>query len=368
MDYRAASVATLWIASALLVLACSGSKGARGTGGARGGSEAGLSSGGSSGQASTGTERGGGDGGGTQSGSDAGQPSGGSGGTQISTGTDRERPDGGGGTANGSDAGQPSGGSGGTQVSTGTARGGSGGGTSSSSRGGTGGASSSTVACSTVARCPAKVVDGDLYIHKDNPAKNYLGTTEFTGDVTFYTLADISSFDCLETVDGRLIIAVGNDGESLAGAFPNLRRVGLYIEYSRHETSIVDACTFRSLETVGSFDMWGSDVSGELNLGSLRQFFRIEVRSSLLRQLTLPSNGTFTAGQLRIERNANLTNIYGFENVQLTGANAASGSYSVYISNNPRLARCRAHDLAQVFLDAGYSPAAITVESSGTCP
>lgn len=92
------------------------------------------------------------------------------------------------------------------------------------------------------------------------------------------------------------------------------------------------------------------------------------MRSSLLRQLTLPRNGSFTAGQLRIQGNTKLTNIYGFENVQLTGAASASGSYSVYISNNPALRPCRAHDIAQQFIDAGYSPAAITVESSGTCP
>lgn len=339
MDHRGMPFAKLWMVSAFGCLACSGSKGP---------------------------------GGGTRGGSDAGLPSGGSGGGQMSTRSDRGASDGGGGTVSGSDAGLPLGGSGGGRASSGADRGGrDGGGDAASGRdagGGAGGSSAPTVTCSTVARCATKVVDGDVFVDKDNPATNYVGTTEFTGDLNLYTLVDVSSFEYLETVDGKLVFVADAEGEKLVGAFPNLRRVVRGIEYSRPSGSIVDACTFRSLESPASIDIVGSDLSGELNLSSLREFFRIQVRSSLLRTLTLPSNGKFTAGQLRLQGNTKLTNIYGFENVQLTGSASAAGSYSVYISNNPLLPTCRAHDTAQQFIDAGYSPTSITVESSAPAP
>jgi hypothetical protein len=230
-----------------------------------------------------------------------------------------------------------------------------------------GDSSGPVVTCSPVPRCPTKVVDADVSVDKDHPAADYVGVTEITGDLDVYTFVGISAFDCLEIVGGQLEFWGGWRDDKLLGSFPNLRRVGRSIFFNADGT--IDSCAFRSLEDLGTgdFDMMG-DVYGELNLGSLHQFFRIAVQGTHLRQLTLPSNGTFKAGQLRIQGNDELANIYGFENVLLTGSVSVGGDYSLYISNNPRLARCRAHDIAQVFVDAGYAPNMITVESSGICP
>ncbi len=187
----------------------------------------------------------------------------------------------------------------------------------------------------------------------NDPATNYVGVTEITGDLKLNTLVDVSSFDCLEIVDGEIDIQGGADGEPSLGSFPNLRQVGSNINYTRFSGSTVDYCAFRSLETLGAsthtgaFDIVGSDVGGELNLGSLHDFFRIQPRNSLLRHLILPSNGSFTAAQLRLQGNTSLSNIYGFENVQLTGSTINAGDYSVFISNNPVLAPCRAQSIAQ---------------------
>lgn len=221
------------------------------------------------------------------------------------------------------------------------------------------------VTCSPVVRCPTKVVDDDVFVGTYDLATDYVGVTEITGDLDLYSLVDVSSFDCLEIVGGQMEIRWNDD--SLLGSFPNLRRVGQSIFFN--SDGKIDSCAFRSLEDLGTgdFDMMG-EVYGELNLGSLHQFFRIAVHGTHIRQLTLPSNGTFTAGQLRIQSNYELTNIYGFENVHLTGSVSKGGDYSLYISGNPRLAPCRAHDIAQVFIDAGYALNMITVESSGTCP
>lgn len=351
------------VGGAVLAMACGG----HGTGG----SSAPGSGGANAGSGGVGAGSGGAGGAGLGSGGTGGGQAGtgGAAGGQL-TGGHGGQPSGGGGSTGGGQSGGI-GGAGGVH----TGGGGNGGaGNGGAGRGGTGGSSTPVVDCPAIIRCPANVVDASAFVDMSNPATSYVGVTEITGDLKLNTLVDVSSFDCLEIVGGELDIQGGAQGEKLLGGFPNLRQVGSNINYTRFSGSTVDFCSFRSLEVLGfsthtgAFDVVGSDVDGDLNLGSLRDFFRVQLRNSLLGRLILPSNGTFVAAQLRLQGNSNLFNIYGFDNVQLTGATITGGDYSVYISDNPLLLPCRAHDIAQVFLDAGYPPGRITVQSSGSCP
>lgn len=115
------------------------------------------------------------------------------------------------------------------------------------------------------------MVSASAFVDMSNPATTYVGVTEINGDLELNTLVDVSSFDCLEIVDGELDIQGGAEGENLLGGFPNLRQVGGSINYTRFNGSTVDFCSFRSLEVLGfsthagAFDAVGSDVGGDLS-------------------------------------------------------------------------------------------------------
>jgi hypothetical protein len=213
-----------------------------------------------------------------------------------------------------------------------------------------------------------------VFLSSTNPPSNYQGVTHITEDLKLGSIVDIAALDCLEIVDGGIDMSFTANGTSLAGAFPNLREVGWSIHIDGDNDYTIDACAFRSLEQIGTRTHTGAvdilgELQGEVDLRSLHDFFRIQFRNTAFRRVTLPSNGTFRASQLRIQGNKMLSVVTGLENAVLTGAGETGGDYSLYVGSNTLFPACRVEALRQKFLAAGYPEARLIIESNGpACP
>jgi hypothetical protein len=131
-------------------------------------------------------------------------------------------------------------------------------------------------------------------------------------------------------------------------------------------------CGLRRLESLGSAYLTGGavDVSsgplaGELDLSRITEVTHIRIQGSDLTRVTLPSNVTLQMGQLFCVGNSALEDVSGFDNVTVTPSNIqVSGADSVRITNNALLSTCRAIELRDVFVAAGYSTTSMQISGN----
>lgn len=250
---------------------------------------------------------------------------------------------------------------------------GSGGQAGGGGSGGTGPGNLPPVICAEPpARCPANVFDGDAYIsNSDGDPATYVGVTEITGSLRLFGAVPLDVFDCLEVVGDDIDLDRSSDGDTLSGAFPNLRTVagGVDIRISSSYDPVPADCAFRVLESIGSGYATGGAVdvngplTGELNLTTLHDFDYIRIKYSDLSRVILPSDGEFPVDQLAFQGNELLTEVLGFDNTTLTGS--SSISYSLLISDNPWLSGCRVKEIAALFDPARYAADSIIIENNG---
>jgi hypothetical protein len=123
--------------------------------------------------------------------------------------------------------------------------------------------------------------------------------------------------------------------------------------------------------TVGSGDRAAraamASVGAVLDLSRVKEITHVRLHDTRLTRIVLPSNEALTLGQLRVDNNPELGEIAGFENITLTRFGiTVSGAYSVRIVDNPLLSTCRAYQLRDLFLAAGFDASTMTI--SGNAP
>ena len=217
------------------------------------------------------------------------------------------------------------------------------------------------------------VFNGSVTVSASNPANNYQGVTEITGTLTLANADGIEAFACLEIAGGGLTVNGGTmpTGAGPPSVFPNLRTsLGVAFRIFSSGTLAMD-CALRSLESIpgGYLDVLGGE-TGELNVSKVVGLQYVLISGTSLRRLVLPSNMAVRIGQLSIDRHPMLTEIAGFENVTLTPGTVDYGTYySLRASGNPLLSSCRAQQLQQLFLGAGYPASSIIITGNGpACP
>jgi len=219
------------------------------------------------------------------------------------------------------------------------------------------------------ARRPSKVLHSSatLVVSDILPPTQFTGVTDIDGELDVADALGLAAFDCLETVSGTLRLTDGTyDSAKFGAAFPNLV-FAKSIDVDANFGAQAVECLLPSLAKTHSFSISG-DVTGTLNLAGLGEFSQIEVYSTDLRRVVLPSNGTFAVSQLGFRANYSLSDVAGFQNVTLTGApGLTSPYYSLQFQSNPGVSGCRILELAQLFRAAGYVEGSIAV-GTPTCP
>jgi hypothetical protein len=217
--------------------------------------------------------------------------------------------------------------------------------------------------------CPTKVLER---YNQTNPS-DLEGVTEVKTALNIYQPEELAALSCLETVDDDLMIDVFSPSQAVSfWPLRNLQKTGGGVEVSAGLTEAWVDCGFSRLTSLGSVYITGgaidlSDLSGKLDLSSVKAITHIRINRSNLTQVTLPSNAALTMGQLWFDTNPNLTTVDGFTAVMLTQSGIqVTGAQSVRIVNNPQLSTCRANQLQQLFLAAGFPAADMVI--SGNLP
>jgi hypothetical protein len=155
----------------------------------------------------------------------------------------------------------------------------------------------------------------------------------------------------------------------------NLKFVGGNVDIysSSRSLELRTDCALGRLESVGTTNLLGGYVaasatlSGGLDLSRLRTVTHVRISTTRLTRITLPSNVNLTMGQLFFEGNTLLSEVLGFENVNLMRRDVASGAYNLRITNNGLLPTCRAEQFHDMFIAAGFDPNLMTVSGNGPC-
>ena len=218
--------------------------------------------------------------------------------------------------------------------------------------------------------CPTKVLERYTLT---NPS-DLEGVTEVKTALNIYQPEELAALSCLETVDDDLMIDVFSPSQALSfWPLRNLQKTGGGVEVSAGLTEAWVDCGFSRLTSLGSAYVTGgaidvSDLSGKLDLSSVKTITHIRINRSNLTQVTLPSSAALTMGQLWFDTNPNLTTVDGFTAVMLKQSNIqVSGAQSLRIVNNPQLSTCRANQLQQLFLAAGFAAADMVISGNLAC-
>jgi hypothetical protein len=224
--------------------------------------------------------------------------------------------------------------------------------------------------------CTPNIFDGIYQSGGTTPLSALEGVTEITGDVYLYQAAGFDVLHCLERVGGSLHVTGGGFYDGTLWGLRNLRYVGEQVRLEAGLNEIHVDCGLSRLETVGDPEatLAGSvvirDLRGELDLSRLARIMNIQVIGTFLERVILPNEVTLGMMAFEFSNNALLTEIAGFENVTIQLASGGPlGLESVTIVDNPLLPSCRAEQLSDLFVQAGWDPADVMVSgNSPDCP
>ncbi|MDB4987973.1 MAG: hypothetical protein JWN04_3151 [Myxococcaceae bacterium] len=223
------------------------------------------------------------------------------------------------------------------------------------------------------APCASKVLDGDVRVASAADLAQLEGVTEITGFLTVGGVSDLSALACLETV-GDVFDLDLSDTASVA-PLRNLKSVDGDLTINAGSASVSVDCGFQALTSLGAtsftggaFELQGA-LAGKLSLSSLKTVRHIRISGSALTDIALPNHESLVMGQLFFDGNRALANITGFEGVTIQQSNIhLDGVTTVSITDNPMLSECRAEELRDLFVAAGYSQADMKLSGNmGTC-
>jgi hypothetical protein len=224
--------------------------------------------------------------------------------------------------------------------------------------------------------CTPNTFDGIYQSGGTTPLSALEGVTEITGDVYLYQAAGLDVLHCLERVGGSLTVTGGGLYDGTLWGLRNVRYVGEQVRLEAGLNAIHVDCGLSRLETVGDpqATLAGSvvirDLRGELDLSRIARIMNIQVIGTFLERVILPNDVALGMMAFEFSGNALLTEIAGFENVTLQFASGGPlGLESVTFVDNPLLPSCRAEQLSDLFVQAGWDPADVMVSgNSPDCP
>jgi hypothetical protein len=196
--------------------------------------------------------------------------------------------------------------------------------------------------------------------------------TEVTGQLEITTLDGLDALRCLSRVGNDLTITPGASEVGTLWGLRNLVFVGGNLGLTTGGAGVYVDCGLRNLESVGTALSTGGAIDftsggrGLLDLTKLLVVTHIRISGSALDRIVLPDDVTLTMGQVGLENNAQLTDVSGFQNVTIRRSpTQVSDAYSLRIVDNPMLSACRANELAQLWVDAGFSSTSIEISGNG---
>ncbi len=272
---------------------------------------------------------------------------------------------------------KPAGGLSSTSGSGGGGTGGQGINVGSGGKAGSGGSGGSTImlhTCpATPESCPEKVFTGDFDPALGNTLSELDGVTEVTGNLTISGDYVLDSLECLQLVQGNVAISSANDDKSMYG-LRSLKEVGGKVSLGSVFDRMYLDCALSNLTTVG-VNLGGDgniEIDGvrgdDLDLSKLTDFDGIHLTGTHFERLVLPSTGTFGTISLSIAEDDTITTIAGFDGVTL-GAPASQFGNALELVDNPLLSTCRANELRDQFVAAGYPTTAIEISGNASdCP
>jgi hypothetical protein len=171
---------------------------------------------------------------------------------------------------------------------------------------------------------------------------------------------DIELLDCLETVGGSLTIDARREGSAVLA--PNLRSVGGSLEVHPSPQERLDVtCSFGSLESIGSRLHIDGAAAGVLDFSRVTSFTYVGIYHSDITRVILPDEGAFRISQFIVSGNAELVEVGGFQNVDL------SGTLSLWVEDNPLLSTCWANDFATRIAATGAVAAPTIRDNAADC-
>jgi hypothetical protein len=134
--------------------------------------------------------------------------------------------------------------------------------------------------------------------------------------------------------------------------------VGGHLTFTAELTNNVNvSCALSSLKTVSGSYTTGPALlvtggfTGEVNLAKLTTCQSIRLIDSQVTRLVLPGNLSLKFKELAVDSNALLSDVSGFENVQLSTVDNTEFFFSATM--NPKLSTCRLQAIKKLFEAAG---------------